>query len=84
MKDIFKDKSGKIVIAQKPNLPIKVWFFAFLISKLPLPQILTEISSLIAFGAIFTWAWLEIFDGVNLWRRALGGIVMLFIIMIRI
>lgn len=84
MHNIFKDPSGKIVIAQKPNLPIKVWLLALLVSKLPLAQTVTDVFSLISFGAIFTWAWLEIFDGVNLWRRILGGLVIVFIILLRV
>jgi len=31
---------------------------------------------LVAFGALFTWAWLEIFDGANWFRRLLGITVM--------
>jgi hypothetical protein len=26
----------------------------------------------LAFGSLFTWAWLELFQGVNYFRRALG------------
>ena len=84
MKNIFKDSHGNTVIAQKPNLPMKVWLVAFLLSKLPLTQLITDISSLVAFGAIFTWAWLEIFDGTNVWRRILGTIVMIVILSLRI
>ncbi len=31
----------------------------------------------IAFGALFTWAWLEVFQGVNYFRRALGLVVLI-------
>ena len=74
----------KFVIVQKPNLPLIVWFVALIISKLPLHLLLVKILELISFGAIFTWAWLEIFFGVNYFRRILGGVVMLVIIYIRI
>ncbi|HEY9908282.1 MAG TPA: hypothetical protein V6D18_11845 [Thermosynechococcaceae cyanobacterium] len=30
-----------------------------------------------AFGSLFTWAWLELFQGVNYFRRSLGLIVLL-------
>nr|WP_223805582.1 hypothetical protein [Pseudanabaena sp. UWO310] len=36
--------------------------------------------SLLAFGALFTWAWLELFDGVNYFRRLLGLLVLLLAI----
>jgi len=31
---------------------------------------------LVAFGALFTWAWQEMFEGVNYFRRALGLVVL--------
>jgi hypothetical protein len=31
---------------------------------------------LVAFGSLFTWAWEELFQGVNYFRRALGLIVL--------
>lgn len=80
----MKKNKKKFVIAQKPNLPLIVWFVTLLISKLPLPLILIKIFALISFGAIFTWAWLEIFSGVNYFRRILGGVVMFIIIYLRV
>ena len=73
--NIFKDKNGKVIIAQKPNLPIIVWFFSFILSKLPIHPTLIHLTEAISFGAIFTWAWMEIFSGVNTFRRILGVIV---------
>ena len=69
---IFRDSEGNIVIAQAPNLPVLVGVAAaFLQYVLPAGQL--QISAeLIAFGALFTWAWQELFDGVNYFRRALG------------
>ena len=73
---IFKDKDGKVVLAQKPNLPIIVWFFSFILAKLAIYPLVTELVQYISFGALFTWAWLEIFSGDNLFRRILGTVVM--------
>ena len=68
----FRDSEGKIVIAQMPNLPILVGFIATgLHLVLPSGQIQTALG-LVAFGALFTWAWQELFEGVNYFRRALG------------
>jgi hypothetical protein len=79
LRKIFQDKSGKIVIAQKPNLPIIVWAIARLLLFLPISSPLSDFLSLLAFGSLFTWAWLEIFSGVNLFRRILGCVVMALI-----
>lgn len=68
----FRDSEGNIVIAQMPNLPILVGLTATLLQfVLPSGEIQT-VSSLVAFGALFTWAWQELFEGVNYFRRALG------------
>lgn len=77
----FRDKDGNLVIAQKPNLPILVWLIATLL-KLFLPREGNLYLGLdaIAFGSIFTWAWLELFDGVNYFRQTLGLVVLLIII----
>ncbi len=69
---IFRDSEGNIVIAQAPNLPVLVGVAAaFLQYALPTGQ-LQRGAELIAFGALFTWAWQELFEGVNYFRRALG------------
>lgn len=80
MRNIFKDKQGKTIIAQKPNLPLIVWFFSFVISLLQIHDLVTQLTSAISFGALFTWAWMEIFSGVNLFRRILGSVIMAYIL----
>ena len=80
----FRDSEGNIVIAQMPNLPILVGLAAtFLQLVVPTGQIQTGLD-LIGFGALFTWAWQELFEGVNYFRRALGLIVLVGIIALRL
>jgi len=67
-------KSDKYVLTQKPNLPIIAWAVTSLGAKL-FDGTGRELLEIIAFGALFTWAWLEIFQGVNNFRRALGLVV---------
>jgi hypothetical protein len=72
----FRDSSGNIVIAQPLNLPILVWIGATLLKLLfPTGNIYLGLDA-IAFGSLFTWAWQELFQGVNYFRRALGLIVL--------
>lgn len=83
IRSLFEDKDKNVVLAQKPNLPIISWvLFTLIAIVLPegRPQLAVE---LIAFGSIFTWAWLELFQGVNTFRRILGAIVLIFIIFSR-
>ncbi|MCA9324016.1 hypothetical protein KC992_02845 [Candidatus Saccharibacteria bacterium] len=75
VRKVFKDKNGKIVLGQKPNLPIIVWFTALLLTKIT-NGTLQDLFAIMSFGALFTWAWLELFQGVNYFRRALGLLVL--------
>lgn len=84
MNRFFHDKQGKVVIAQKPNLPIITSAVCVVLARLPFPSYITEIASLLSFGAIFTWAWLEIFQGVNIFRRLLGAIVLIGVLYRRV
>ena len=81
---IFRDSNGNIVIAQPPNLPIIVWGVARLL-KLGFTTGLINVGlDLIAFGSLFTWAWLELFQGVNYFRRMLGFVVLVGFVGLRI
>ena len=80
----FRDDRGNIVIAQPPNPPIILWGVASLL-KLVFTSGLTNVAlDLIAFGSLFTWAWMELFQGVNYFRRTLGLIVLIGFVGFRI
>ena len=80
----FRDSNGNIVIAQPPNPPIILWGVASLL-KLVFTSGLTNVAlDLIAFGSLFTWAWLELFQGVNYFRRLLGLVVLVGFVGLRI
>lgn len=72
----FRDSEGKIVIAQMPNLPLLVGLAATLLQLVLTSSKIETVLDLVAFGALFTWAWQELFEGVNYFRRALGLIVL--------
>lgn len=81
---IFRDSEGNIVIAQMPNLPLVVGLAATLLQLIvPSGKIQTALD-LVAFGALFTWAWQELFEGVNYFRRALGLIVLVSLIALKL
>ena len=73
----FRDSNGNIVIGQKPNLPILVWLAATSLNFFATSGNLHRGLEAIAFGSLFTWAWLELFQGVNYFRRSLGFVVLL-------
>jgi hypothetical protein len=74
----FRDIEGNFVIAQPPNLPLLVWLAATLLKLVPMKSDSISIAlDTIALGALFTWAWLELFEGVNYFRRTLGFMVLI-------
>lgn len=56
---------------QAPNFPLIVWFVFLLVERFTSGTV-EAVASLVSFGALFTWAWLEISDGVTPFRRLLG------------
>ncbi|AGY56429.1 hypothetical protein [Gloeobacter kilaueensis] len=81
---IFRDNAGNIVVAQPPNPPLIAWGIATLLQFIFTTGQLHSLLDLIAFGSLFTWAWLELFDGVNYFRRALGLIVLIVSLWVRL
>ena len=73
----FRDDKGNIVIAQFPNLPMLVGVGATLLQLVLTSGHIHAGLQAIAFGSFFTWAWQELFEGVNYFRRSLGLIVLL-------
>jgi hypothetical protein len=72
---LFKDRNGKFIIYQKPNLPLIAWFFCYALANLVnnnnLSLKLTELATLF----IALWAYLELNYGVTLFRKIIGVIV---------
>ncbi len=80
----FRDSDGKIVLAQMPNLPIIVGVVASLLKIILTTGKINTALDALAFGALFTWAWQELFEGVNYFRRALGLCVLIGVLAARI
>jgi len=81
---VFHDDEGKIVLGQPPNLLIIVWITVTLLKMIFATGKINTGLEVIAFGTLFTWAWEELFQGVNYFRRALGFIVLISLIVSKI
>jgi hypothetical protein len=68
---IFRDKDGKLVIAQTPNPPILIALVFLIASKLTEKPWSQYFSALVSLTLIY-WAYLEVFKGASPWRRFLG------------
>jgi hypothetical protein len=80
----FRDSDGKIVLAQMPNPPLIVWILASLLKLIFTSGAINMGLDAVAFGCLFTWAWEELFQGVNYFRRVLGFGVLIAIIVSKI
>jgi hypothetical protein len=76
----FRDSEGNIVIAQPPNLPLLVGITATVLSLMVRSGNIHTGIDAIAFGSFFTWAWQELFEGVNYFRRGLGLLALIAVI----
>lgn len=80
----FRDNEGNIVVAQMPNLPLIVWIVTSLLTLIFPSGKINILLDLVAYGSLFTWAWLELFQGVNYFRRALGLVVLVGLIVFKL
>ncbi|QSJ20717.1 hypothetical protein JYQ62_09700 [Nostoc sp. UHCC 0702] len=80
----FRDSNGNIVIAETPNLPLIVWIVTSLLALIFTTGKINTVLEVLANGSLFTWAWLELFDGVNYFRRSLGLAVLVGILALKV
>lgn len=77
---IFKDRHGRVVVFQWPNVPLYGWIvfkiLAIIVAKGKLKDGLEQLSV----ALLFVWSYLEIKQGVNYFRRILGVVVLLAIV----
>ncbi len=77
---LFRCKDGKYVVFQFPNLPLMFAIFTYGLRLIVLAQPYNYLLNVIFDIAIVTWAVLEIFWGVNLFRRIFGAIILAFVL----
>lgn len=76
----FRDDKGEFVIAQPPNLPIIVWFTASILKLVFSKGDLYTGLDFVAVASLTIWSFLEIFQGVNYFRKGLGVVVLIGLI----
>lgn len=65
---IFKDKHGRVVLWQFPNPPLFAWGLATVANAIAPSRGLAWLAG----ACLFTWAFMEAYLGVNLFRKLLG------------
>jgi hypothetical protein len=76
---LFRTADGKIVIAQFPNGPLWTWLGATILEALTLSYSWHGAIGWIGTAALAWWAYLEITQGVNGFRRILGSLVLIYL-----
>jgi hypothetical protein len=72
----FQDDKGNVVIIQPPNIPITVWTIATILKLVVNNGSLYATLDALSYGSIFVWSLMELFQGVNTFRRTLGLVVL--------
>ncbi|HEX5797724.1 MAG TPA: hypothetical protein VFX79_00055 [Candidatus Saccharimonadales bacterium] len=75
----FKNSNGRVVIVQWPNAFVLIWAGLSMLSKVANDEISANIA-LLATISLLIWAYLEIKNGESPFRRVLGAIVLIFIV----
>ncbi len=76
----WKDKNGNVVVYQHPNFLLIGWVILASVS-LFVGSKLADIIWNISLAVLAAWSLLEIFKGVNYFRRLVGAIVLLLVIL---
>lgn len=71
-----RDGKGQIALAQVPNFPLVIFLVANGLAKVFGSGGPSYAFRALAFSSIFVWGLLELFGGVNYFRRLLGFIVL--------
>jgi hypothetical protein len=78
---LWQDKTGRQALIAPPNIPLISWAAFMIIGwLLPIGRLETA-TQFVSAGFLFTWAWLEIYDGKAYLRRLLGLVVLSCVIL---
>lgn len=74
---IFKDKQGQIVLYQRPNIWLIAWAVLDIVAIFAPGRRTSDYAWTAGSVMLVIWALLEVFRGVNYFRRLLGLVVLL-------
>jgi hypothetical protein len=74
---IWRDRGGNTVVYQTPNAWIIAWAVLDVVAIFAPSKQIASVAWDVGSGALIVWALLELFRGVNYFRRALGLLVLL-------
>ncbi|MDB5177851.1 MAG: hypothetical protein JWO61_234 [Candidatus Saccharibacteria bacterium] len=81
IKPFFKDKNDKWAIIAFPNVLLTAWLVATILNMFIHDGKVHSDLSLLGGAILFAWAYLELTQGASYFRRLLGAIILLAVIM---
>ncbi|MEY9929829.1 hypothetical protein ABH926_004469 [Catenulispora sp. GP43] len=75
----WRDADGKVVIAQAPNIPLIGWLVFAALAWISGGHWRSG-AGFVSSAFLFTWAYLELTQGVNYFRRLLGLVVLAVVV----
>lgn len=80
----WEDSHGRVVVWQKPNKFLIVWFVTTVLTWFTPAGWFERIVGTISLAALVVWAIIEVFSGVNYFRRTIGFLVLLTLVLVRV
>ena len=80
----WEDNHGKVVVWQSPNIWLWTWFITMVLNWFLSYARAVQVIGFVSLAALIFWAILELARGVNYFRRLLGLMVLLLLIITRI
>lgn len=81
---LWRDKDGHLSLIELPNIPLAFAALFWIISIVMPAGKFKSGAEILNFGFLFTWAWLEIKTGKSYFRRILGCVILLYIVVSRV
>ena len=79
----WRDANGKVAVAQVPNVPLAGWLLFAGLSWVPGGEGWKNGASFAGSAFLFTWAYLELAHGACYFRRLLGLVVLVAVVVAR-
>ncbi|MEY9855890.1 hypothetical protein ABH935_001494 [Catenulispora sp. GAS73] len=76
----WRDADGRVVLAQWPNLPLIGWLVFAALAGISGGGHWRSAAEFVSSAFLFTWAYLELTQGVNYFRRLLGLAVLVVVV----
>lgn len=77
----FRDKDGKVVVGQKPNIFIIVWAVCSILNLCSYNRAVSKTLFITGTLSLVIWAVLEVGWGASYFRRTLGTLVLVVVVL---